>query len=107
MPGILKIACKLLINDKAKFSALLVGITFAVLLLFAGVINRASATVINIGASIWVMDPAVQNVANSFYVYHTGLGINLMLMTVISFIAGLSISGQTFYAALGGGWWKS
>jgi putative ABC transport system permease protein len=71
MPGILKIAYKLLINDRAKFTALLVGITFAVLLmimmtsLFAGVINRASATVINIGASMWVMDPAVQNVANT------------------------------------------
>src|SRR6185503_2433041 len=33
-----------------------------------------------------------------FYVYQTGLGINLMLMTVISFIVGLSISGQTFYS---------
>lgn len=71
MPGVLKIAYKLLVNDRAKFTALLVGITFAVLLmimmtsLFAGVINRASATVINIGASIWVMDPAVQNVANT------------------------------------------
>jgi len=61
----------LLVNDKAKFTALLVGITFAVFLmiamtsLFAGVLNRASATVINLGASIWVMDPAVQTVANT------------------------------------------
>ena len=29
--------------------------------------------------------------------YQTGLGINVLLMTVISFIVGLSISGQTFY----------
>jgi len=71
MRGILKLAYKLLVNDKAKFSALLVGITFAVLLmiamtsLFAGVLSRASATVINIGASMWVMDPAVQTVANT------------------------------------------
>ena len=71
MKGILKLAYKLLVNDKAKFSALLVGITFAVLLmiamtsLFAGVLNRASATAINLGASIWVMDPAVQTVANT------------------------------------------
>jgi putative ABC transport system permease protein len=71
MFGTLKIAYKLLVNDRAKFAALLVGITFAVFLmiqmtsLFAGVLNRASATVINIGASIWVMDPAVQTVANT------------------------------------------
>lgn len=61
----------MLVNDKAKFSALLVGITFAVFLmvamtsLFAGVLNRASATVINLGAEIWVMDPSVQTVANT------------------------------------------
>ena len=57
MKGILKLAYKLLVNDKAKFTALLVGITFAVFLmiamtsLFAGVLKRASATVINLGAS--------------------------------------------------------
>jgi len=71
MRGILKLAYKLLVNDKAKFTALLVGITFAVFLmiamtsLFAGVLKRASATVINLGASIWVMDPSVQTVANT------------------------------------------
>ncbi len=71
MSGIIKIAYKLLINDRAKFAALLVGITFAVFLmiemtsLFAGILNRSSATVINIGASVWVMDPAVQTVANT------------------------------------------
>ena len=71
MKEILKLAYKLLVNDKAKFTALLVGITFAVFLmiamtsLFAGVLNRASATVINLGASVWVMDPAVQTVANT------------------------------------------
>jgi len=71
VPGIFRIAYKLLVNDRAKFAALLVGITFAVFLmiemtsLFAGILSRSSATVINIGASIWVMDPAVQTVANS------------------------------------------
>ena len=70
MKGVLKLAYKLLVNDKAKFSALLVGITFAVFLMvqmmsmFAGVLNRASATVFNLGASMWIMDPAVQTVAN-------------------------------------------
>jgi putative ABC transport system permease protein len=69
--GILKLAYKLLVNDKAKFTALLVGITFAVFLmiamtsLFAGVLKRASATVINLGAPMWIMDPAVQTVANT------------------------------------------
>ncbi len=33
--------------------------------MFAGVLNRASATVMNIGARIWVMDPSVQTVANT------------------------------------------
>jgi len=71
MPGILKIAYKLLVNDRAKFAALVVGITFSVFLmiemtsLFSGILNRASATVVNIGAKIWVMDPAVQTVANT------------------------------------------
>jgi putative ABC transport system permease protein len=71
MTGILKLAYKLLVNDRAKFVTLLVGITFSVLLMimmlsmFAGVLNRASATVINIGARIWVMDPAVNTVANT------------------------------------------
>jgi putative ABC transport system permease protein len=37
-----------------------------------------------------------QRISN-FYVYQTGLGMNLLLMTAISFIVGLSISGQTFY----------
>lgn len=70
MLGILRIAFKLLINDRAKCAALLVGITFAVFLmiemtsLFSGILNRASATIINTGSRIWIMDPAVQTVAN-------------------------------------------
>jgi putative ABC transport system permease protein len=69
--GILKIAFKLLVNDKGKFAALLVGITFAVFLItmmtsmFAGILKRSSSTVINIGATVWVMDPAVTTVASS------------------------------------------
>ena len=71
MHGILKIAFKLLVNDKGKFAALLVGITFAVFLMimmtsmFAGILARASSTVLNIGAKMWVMDPAVNNVSSS------------------------------------------
>jgi len=69
--GILRLAYKLLVNDKAKFTALLVGITFAVFLMmfitsmFVGVLNHASANVVNIGASIWVMDPSVQAIISS------------------------------------------
>ena len=33
-----------------------------------------------------------------WYMYHTGMGTNLLLMTAISFIVGLSISGQAFYS---------
>jgi putative ABC transport system permease protein len=71
MKGILKLAYKLVANDKSKFTALLVGITFAVFLMmfitsmFVGVLNHSAATVINIGAPIWVIDPAVENPLNS------------------------------------------
>jgi putative ABC transport system permease protein len=34
---------------------------------------------------------------SGFYMFQTGLGMNLLIMTVMSFIVGLSISGQTFY----------
>lgn len=69
--GIFKLAYKLLVNDRGKFSALLVGITFAVFLMvmmtsmFSGILARSASTVTNVGASIWVMDPAVQTVANT------------------------------------------
>ncbi len=32
-----------------------------------------------------------------YYLYKTGMGMNIMIMTLISFIVGLSIAGQTFY----------
>ena len=63
--GILRIGFKLLVNDKAKFSALLMGITFAVFLMmlmtamFAGILTSAYSTVTNVGAAMWIMDPAV------------------------------------------------
>jgi putative ABC transport system permease protein len=71
MNGILRLAYKLLVNDRTKFAALIVGITFAVFLMvqmlsmFAGILGRSSATVLNIGASMWVMDPGVQTVQSS------------------------------------------
>jgi putative ABC transport system permease protein len=69
--GILRIAYKLLVNDKAKFAVLIIGIAFAVFLmvqitsLFAGILQKSSSDVINIGAKVWVMDPAVNTVANN------------------------------------------
>ncbi len=71
MGGIFKLALKLLINDRGKFFALLTGITFAVFLMvmmmsmFSGILLRASSSVENVGAQIWVLDPAVNNVSSS------------------------------------------
>jgi putative ABC transport system permease protein len=68
--GILRIGFKLLVNDRGKFFALLIGITFAVFLmmemtaLFAGILSKAFSPVTNIGAAMWIMDPAV-NTATS------------------------------------------
>jgi putative ABC transport system permease protein len=79
MLGIFKIAFKLLVNDRGKFAALIVGITFAVFLMvqmtsiFAGILAKSSSTVSNIGAKIWVMDPAVNTVANSIPMPDYGL----------------------------------
>ena len=58
MKGINKLAYKLLVNDTAKFTALLLGITSAVYLMmfvtsmFSGAMKRATSTVINIGAPL-------------------------------------------------------
>ncbi len=71
MIGLLTIAYKLLVNDKGKFAALLVGITFSVFLMiqqtsmFAGMMRKASATVTNTGSKMWVLDRAVNNVASA------------------------------------------
>jgi len=71
VPGILRIAYKLLVNDRGKFYALLMGLTFSVFLMvqmtsmFAGIIKKASATVTNTGAKVWVMDRAVTNVSSA------------------------------------------
>ena len=65
MDGLLQIALKLLANDRGKFFTLIIGITFAVFLMmqmtsvFSGVMYRSAATIFNIGAKMWVMDPSV------------------------------------------------
>jgi putative ABC transport system permease protein len=69
--GLLLVALKLLVNDRSKFYSVVIGITFAVFLMvqmtsmFAGILQRSSATVANVGASIWVMDPAVQTASSA------------------------------------------
>jgi putative ABC transport system permease protein len=71
VPGILRIAYKLLVNDRGKFSAVLMGLTFSVFLMvqmtsmFAGMMKKASATVTNTGAKLWVMDRAVTSVSSA------------------------------------------
>ncbi len=67
MKGLLKIALKLLANDRGKFFTLILGVTFAVFLInqmtsmFAGIMRKSTSNVINIGAKMWVMDPSVDN----------------------------------------------
>jgi putative ABC transport system permease protein len=69
--GLFIIALKLLVNDQTKFYSVVIGITFSVFLIvqmtsmFAGILQRSFAPVANVGASIWVMDPAVQTVATT------------------------------------------
>ena len=68
--GILKIGFKLLVNDRGKFSALLIGLTFSVFLMmemtamFAGILSRACSNVTNIGAAMWIMDTSVNTVTS-------------------------------------------
>ncbi|RAS37516.1 ABC transporter permease [Paraburkholderia bryophila] len=99
--GIMRIGFKLLVNDKAKFSALLIGITFAVFLMtqmtsmFAGILNRAYSTVTNIGATMWIMDPAVNTPATAFplpdYLLDAMLSMNGVSYAVPLFIGGAQV----------------
>ncbi|MDR3476770.1 MAG: FtsX-like permease family protein [Gammaproteobacteria bacterium] len=65
MDALLQISLKLLVNDRGKFFTLIIGITFAVFLMmqmtsmFSGVMYRTAATIYNIGAKVWVMDPSI------------------------------------------------
>ena len=49
-----------------------------------------------LGYQALTRDQFVQKISD-FYTYQTGMGMNVLMMTAISFIVGLSISGQTFY----------
>jgi len=69
--GILRIAYKLLVNDRGKFIAVLMGMTFSVFLMiqvtsmFSGMMKKASSTVTNTGSRMWVMDRSVTNVQSA------------------------------------------
>jgi len=71
MDGMLKAAIKLLANDTGKFFTLILGITFAVFLMmqmtsaFSGLMYRTAATIYNVGAKVWVMDPSVNAQADN------------------------------------------
>ncbi|AJY65217.1 putative ABC-type antimicrobial peptide transport system permease component domain protein [Burkholderia glumae LMG 2196 = ATCC 33617] len=60
-------------------------------------IPRIKAAVSSLGYLAYTREEFIAQIAR-FYKYQTGFGTNILLMTVISFLIGLSISGQTFYA---------
>jgi putative ABC transport system permease protein len=59
-------------------------------------VARIKSEVSRLGYLALTKDDFDQRIAN-FYKYQTGIGTNILIMTIISFIVGLSISGQTFY----------
>ena len=54
------------------------------------------AQVAKLGYGAFADEEFNQRITNC-YTYKTGIGTNILLMTVIAFIVGPSISGQTFY----------
>jgi putative ABC transport system permease protein len=50
----------------------------------------------DLGYRALTKDEFVERISN-FYKYQTGVGTNILIMTAVSFLVGLSISGQTFY----------
>ncbi len=71
MKGLFLLALKLLLGDRGKFATLVIGISFAVFLMmqmtsmFFGIIQHSAANIINIGARMWVLDPAIRTPLNS------------------------------------------
>lgn len=62
------LALKMLLGDRAKYIMLISGLTFASLLMteqaaiFCGIMQWSGSTLDNVGAPIWVVDPAVEQV---------------------------------------------
>lgn len=63
----------------------------------AGSVVDIKRQVAKLGYLALTKDEFNQRIAH-YYTFQTGVGTNILLMTVISFIVGLSISGQTFYS---------
>jgi putative ABC transport system permease protein len=59
-------------------------------------IGRIEHAVAALGYRALTREDFIRKISD-FYKYKTGVGTNILIMTVISFIVGLSISGQTFY----------
>lgn len=64
-----RVALKMLTGDRAKFIGILIGVTFAALLItqqsaiYDGLLERSYASIGDVGkAEIWVMDPTVDNI---------------------------------------------
>jgi putative ABC transport system permease protein len=60
-------------------------------------IPRIKQAVQAFGYKAMTKDEFIKHISD-FYKYQTGVGTNILIMTVMSFIVGLSVSGQTFYA---------
>jgi putative ABC transport system permease protein len=64
------IALKMLFGDKVKFTTLVCGIAFSVLLIpqqgsiFCGLMLRTGSTIFDTGAPIWVSDPGATSLNN-------------------------------------------
>src|SRR5271170_393738 len=65
----------------------------------AGEIRQIKQQVEALGYRARTKSEFMQRTAD-FYIYQTGGGANMLIMTAISFIVGLSISGQTFYSLI-------
>jgi len=61
-----------------------------------GDVERIRRQVNDLGYQAYTKEEFMHRIKD-FYVYQTGMGTNILIMTIISFIVGLSISGQTFY----------
>lgn len=60
-------------------------------------IDQVKQEIAKIGYRALLQDEFVRMIKR-YYMFKTGMGMNILMMTLISFIVGVSIAGQTFYA---------
>ncbi|OGT08052.1 MAG: ABC transporter permease [Gammaproteobacteria bacterium GWE2_37_16] len=60
-------------------------------------ISYIKQEVTKLGYKTWTRQEFIDANSN-YYMFKTGLGTNIVIMTLVSFIVGLSVAGQTFYA---------